>query len=179
MPQYLDGQIVSDINLNANGAQVNNTVISGTFTSPTNITTLWDIPANSTTSRSAFRLTAVGTTSMGTTGLNTQWGIGYGPNAATQFIIDQEAQPASAVWYYTVTVWVMVNIGGSGGQAYIMGQIRAGQIPNNSAVNWTLGVLPAAWNTTVDNKLSILGNFSASTGTPVFTNNCSVLERLG
>ena len=179
MPLYAANQIISDVNLNANGAQVDNTVISGAFTSLTNLTKLWDLPANSLSTRSAYRLTAVGTTTLGTTGLNTQWGIGYGPNAATQFVIDQEAQPASSTWYYTVTVWLMVNTGGSGGQMYLMGQIRAGQIPNNSVVNWTLGVLPASLNTTVDNKLSILGNFSASTGSPVFTNNCSVLEKLG
>lgn len=179
MPLYAANQVISDVNLNANGAQVDNTVFSGAPTTLTPFSKQWDIPANSTQSRSAFRLTTVGSSTLGTTALNIFFGFGYGPNAATQFVTDSELQPASSVWYFTFTVWLVVNIGGSGGQAYLMGQIRAGQIPNNSVVNWTLGVLPAAWNTTVDNKLCYITRYSATTGSPNITTSCSVLERLG
>lgn len=179
MPLYQANQIISDANLNANGAQVDNTVISGAFTSPTPFTKLWDISANSSQTGSAWRLTTIGQSVMGTTALAINWGIGYGPNGATTFIIDNETQPASSTWYFTVVVWFVINIGGSGGRGYMMGQIRAGQIPNNSVANWCYGILPFSWNSTVDNKLCMVSYYSATTGSPVCTVSCSVLEKLG
>lgn len=180
MPLYAANQIISDVNLNANGAQVDNTVFTGTPTSNTQFAKAWDVPANTTQSRSAFRITTVGQSVMGTTALVINFAFGYGPGGSTFFLTDNETQPASSTWYFTMTVWMAVNTGGSGGQAFFMGQIRAGQIPNNSVVNWTFGTFAAAWNTTVDNKLcGFVTAYSASTGTPVCTTSCSVLERLG
>jgi len=185
MTGYNAQQIINDFNLNANGAQVDNTQYSGTPTTSTKFSNAWDIGPGVSAANSCWRLTVIGQTVMGTSSLGQTWSLVFGPTITSSINIcvsgttNYPAQPASSTWIWTATAFLVVLTGGAAGTCIVIGRVDAGQVPNNSSIDAAVGgVAPAAWNTTTDNTLTFFTNMSGSTGTPVITTFCSSFERL-
>lgn len=183
MPIFYSGQLLTDTELNSGtGCQVDSTLYTGT---PNNVLTqfsnLWDIGPSQAVVDSAWRLTVLGHSVLGTTQVAQNFYIGYGPSGTTSQEIVQCSsadQPASSTWVFTVIIHLIITTAGAGGRATITGTLAAGEVPNNSEITWTGGGSGLVFNTTIDNKLCFLFSYGSNTGPPVLTTYCSIFERL-
>lgn len=179
MATYAAGQIVTDAELNTGSAQVDLTAYTVSATGLSQASKIWDIPANSSTGGSSWRLTVIGSFTQGTTVEGNNWYMGMGPSAATQVEIVQATSgnyAASAISYWTVIIHFVVNVGGASGTASIWGTMATGDATSHN-ITWTNGAINS-FNTTVDNGLCFLYDWASNVGSPTLTSYFSIFERM-
>jgi len=181
MALFFAGQIVTDGELNSGSAQVDTTTFTGTPVALTQFSKLWDIPAGSSGAGSSWRLNVLGKSVLGTTAVGQNFFIGFGPAGGTQVqIVDMAGgdQPASSTWWFIIVIHLVINAGGTSGNASVFGTASGAAVGGTSNLTWTNGSVAASYNPTVSNKLQFLFTYQAATGTPVFTSYASVFERM-
>jgi hypothetical protein len=165
-------------------------VTTVTATAVTDLSTVYTIAANDAAVGAAYRLTAGGNGTQGSTGQNLTFGLYLGGTLVGQAITVQGSSTATwAVndnfrWSVTGLI-VCATIGGSGTW---FGEMRGALSDTSSAsvgaAGSTLGfadanVTAVTKDTTVGQTLAIRANWGSTTGAPTISCRHTVFERLG